>query len=598
MSRRWLAPEAAADLGRLDPEAIARVRAEAWPDAANADELHDALVWLGFLTADEARAGAGWSDWLAELARQKRVAQLACAGSDAVDRRRAPAAVPGALARARRSSPRSPRRPPHAGRAWSRDEALVEIVRGRLEGPGAGRRSARSPLRSASRRATSRPRSRRSRPKASPCAAASRRQRQREEWCERRLLARIHRLHGQAAARGDRAGRGARLPALPARLAARRGRRAHGRAGRPRRRRRRSSKASRRRPAPGRARSCRRASPTTSRPGSTIAASPGASPGRGCGPRNGRGERRRAQRRRRCAPRRSRCWRAATPRTGRRCRPVPRRGPSRRPRASGRRLHPRARRVVLRRAGRRHRPAALRRSRRRSPSWSRSGLVTSDSFGGLRALLVPSDRAPADRGGRRRRRTVAFGMEDAGRWALARRVPPAPASGSGRARRRSSTWRARLLRRYGVVFWRLLEREAAWLPPWRDLLRVYRRLESRGEIRGGRFVAGFSGEQFALPEAVGMLREVAAAARLRRAGSRCPAPTRSTSSASSRPGRSSPALTGNRLLYRDGLPIALLAGRRGAVSRDARRRERMGGAQGSAARRAAGAVHRFAYQSG
>ena len=63
-----------------------------------------------------------------------------------------------------------------------------------------------------------------------------------------------------------------------------------------------------------------------------------------------------------------------------------------------------------------------------------------------------------------------------------------------------------LLVRYGVVFWRLLEREAAWLPPWRELLRVYRRLESRGEVRGGRFVAGFSGEQFALPEAIGMLR--------------------------------------------------------------------------------------------
>ena len=56
MSRRWLAPEDAADLGRLDPEAIARVRAEAWPDAANADELHDALVWLGFLTVDEVEA--------------------------------------------------------------------------------------------------------------------------------------------------------------------------------------------------------------------------------------------------------------------------------------------------------------------------------------------------------------------------------------------------------------------------------------------------------------------------------------------------------------------------------------------------------------
>ena len=64
----------------------------------------------------------------------------------------------------------------------------------------------------------------------------------------------------------------------------------------------------------------------------------------------------------------------------------------------------------------------------------------------------------------------------------------------------------KLLQRYGVVFWRLLEREADWLPPWRELLRVYRRLEARGEIRGGRFVAGFSGEQFALPDAVGKLR--------------------------------------------------------------------------------------------
>src|SRR5689334_25156858 len=64
MARRWMAPESAADLGRLDPEAIARVRTEAWPDPANADELHDALVWLGFLTAEEAASGEGWEDWL------------------------------------------------------------------------------------------------------------------------------------------------------------------------------------------------------------------------------------------------------------------------------------------------------------------------------------------------------------------------------------------------------------------------------------------------------------------------------------------------------------------------------------------------------
>src|SRR5207237_762307 len=64
MSRRWLAPEAASDIGRLDPEAIARVRGEAWPDPVNADELHDALVWLGFL--DVAEAQPGWCDWFLE----------------------------------------------------------------------------------------------------------------------------------------------------------------------------------------------------------------------------------------------------------------------------------------------------------------------------------------------------------------------------------------------------------------------------------------------------------------------------------------------------------------------------------------------------
>src|SRR6187397_1292587 len=64
-----------------------------------------------------------------------------------------------------------------------------------------------------------------------------------------------------------------------------------------------------------------------------------------------------------------------------------------------------------------------------------------------------------------------------------------------------------LLKRYGVVFRTLLQRESN-LPPWRDLVRVYRRLEARGEIRGGRFVAGFGGEQFAAPDAIGRLRAV------------------------------------------------------------------------------------------
>src|SRR5262247_911914 len=75
MARRWLSPEAASDLGRLDPEAVARVRAEAWPEATNPDELHDAMVWLGFVAAGEVQAPE-WNDWMAELARQNRAANL------------------------------------------------------------------------------------------------------------------------------------------------------------------------------------------------------------------------------------------------------------------------------------------------------------------------------------------------------------------------------------------------------------------------------------------------------------------------------------------------------------------------------------------
>jgi ATP-dependent Lhr-like helicase len=182
------------------------------------------------------------------------------------------------------------------------------------------------------------------------------------------------------------------------------------------------------------------------------------------------------------------------------------------------------------------------------------GLVNSDSFAGLRALLLPADKRRHRHSGRRGR--ALFGMEDAGRWALARRLrPDAPGQADDAVEHLART----LLRRYGVVFWRLLEREAAWLPPWRDLLRVYRRLEARGEIRGGRFVAGFAGEQFAAPEAIGMLREIrrkphsgewislSGADPLNLVGILTPGPKLGS-------------LTGNRVLYRDGIPVALLAG--------------------------------------
>ncbi|MGA9470781.1 MAG: hypothetical protein WBV19_09940, partial [Candidatus Macondimonas sp.] len=110
-----------------------------------------------------------------------------------------------------------------------------------------------------------------------------------------------------------------------------------------------------------------------------------------------------------------------------------------------------------------------------------------------------------------------------------------------------------LLRRYGVVFKTLLARESP-LPPWRELLYVLWRLEAQGEVLGGRFIEGISGEQFALPEAAGLLREVARQA---------PAEERVTLSAADplnlagilTPGERAPALAGRSVCYLDGLPI-------------------------------------------
>ena len=115
-----------------------------------------------------------------------------------------------------------------------------------------------------------------------------------------------------------------------------------------------------------------------------------------------------------------------------------------------------------------------------------------------------------------------------------------------------------LLKRYGVVFRSMLQRESG-LPPWRELVRVYRRMEARGEIRGGRFVAGFGGEQFAAPDAVGRLRAVrkmepldelvvlSAADPLNLVGILTPQARIAS-------------IYRNRLLLKDGVPIAALEG--------------------------------------
>jgi ATP-dependent Lhr-like helicase len=188
------------------------------------------------------------------------------------------------------------------------------------------------------------------------------------------------------------------------------------------------------------------------------------------------------------------------------------------------------------------------------------GLVASDSFAGLRALLTPSEKRKPLGEAKRRRRSPLFGIEEAGRWSLVKRT--APGAATKRPYYEPDLEMVEhivhsLLRRYGVIFWRLLQREATWLPPWRDMLRVLRRLEARGDVRGGRFVAGSSGEQFALPEAVALLRETR----------RTPASGALVSVSGAdplnlvgviTPGAKVPALLNNRVLYRDGVAVAAL----------------------------------------
>lgn len=129
-----------------------------------------------------------------------------------------------------------------------------------------------------------------------------------------------------------------------------------------------------------------------------------------------------------------------------------------------------------------------------------NGWTHGDGTAGLRTMLLPeSKRHGRARGSVRAKKGVSV---PAGRWTLVRR---SATDLHEETETRTTEIAHILLRRWGVVFRAVLERERN-LPPWRDLLRVFRRLEARGEVRGGRFVAGFAGEQYALPDAVAPLR--------------------------------------------------------------------------------------------
>ncbi len=556
LSRRWSDPAAADDLSALDSDAIASVSEEAWPHVRDADEMHEALMSLACITQTEASAEDGWNDWLKALARSGRATRMQ------IDRELSLWVPLERLACLQAAYPQSDSSPPlqlpeHDRKDWNRDDAIREIVRARLSGFGPqtlariaqplGLPAATVAIALAGLEAEGYV----LRGRFTPGAES-------EEWCERQLLARIHRytikqlrreiepverqdfmrflfdwqhlspdtrLQGRDALpsivsqlEGFEAAAGAwENDMLPARLGdyssawldelCRAGKLVWTRIAGPLR-------------AAG--------GPLRSTPIVLL-------PRRQLGIWNGL------------------------------------------PNLAGQtEISPRAQKVhaALLRDGAMFFDELLSDTHLLPVELETAlgelvatGLVNADSFSGLRALLLPA--AKRNSHGRRRRSAMPSGMEEAGRWALVRRAD----SGINAGLAAIANKKARsdpealehiaqvLLRRYGVVFWRLLEREARWLPPWRELLPVFHRLEARGNIRGGRFVGGLAGEQFALPEAIPLLREV----RRRPAdGSlvRISAVDPLNLAGTLLPGEKIPALAGNRILFRDGLPVAtMIAGR-------------------------------------
>src|SRR5580658_3682589 len=548
LSRRWLDPESAADLGQLDPQAIRRVREEAWPDASNGDELHDALLWLAFLTDAEAQRTPGWAALLAELAVQRRITHLETGAARLwVTAERLP--LFSALFPDAHGSP-AVVTPAADARACSVEGALVEVIRGRLEGlgPSTAQELAGSlgvaVARVDAALATLQAEGFAMRGAFTAEAAGA------QEWCERRLLARIHRytvkrLRAEIEPVDARdflrflfvwkrvtpALRMEGPDAVGAILAQLEGFEA-------------AASAWETEVLPNRISEYEPAwldeQCLAGRFVWTRLAARRSDPARGASPV-------RATPIVLLARRNLRLWSAFT---------AP---------ADALQLSAGAQRAAEHLT--RHGASffdEITAGTGLLPSQAEEalaelvalGLVNSDSFAGLRALLVPADRRRSAMGGRRRRRVALYGMDAAGRWSRT-----AAGSGTQRVAGEEAVEHIvrTLLRRWGVVFWRLLAREADWLPPWRDLLMCCRRLEARGEIRGGRFVAGFTGEQYAAPEAIALLRE---ARRKPREGHYV-----SLSGADPlnligivTPGARLPSLSGNRVLYRDGVPVALLAG--------------------------------------
>ncbi|HTQ99580.1 MAG TPA: hypothetical protein VMH83_06300, partial [Candidatus Acidoferrum sp.] len=189
------------------------------------------------------------------------------------------------------------------------------------------------------------------------------------------------------------------------------------------------------------------------------------------------------------------------------------------------------------------------------------GLVTSDNFTGLRALLTPDSHKP--KAGSHDRRRAIYGIEDAGRWSLLAQASDAPAPLSDEQLERLIHL---YCQRWGVITRKALEREQS-APPWRQLLLKLRRMELRGDIRGGRFISGVGGEQFALADTVTALR------RQHKlwldAQERDPATRQGLRHIINAtdplnllgtllPERKVPHLSGNRILFEDGLPVAVL----------------------------------------